>query len=83
MSKNRKHRVFSAPNSDVDVIIITGGRWDFLKECLEALKKQTIPVNIILLDNASDLTERQQNNVLFEGLTTKRIQQSLGFPCRQ
>ena len=80
MSKNRKHRVFS-PTAEVDVVIITGGRWDFLRDCLEAVKKQTVPVNIILLDNASDLTERQQNNVLFEGLATKRIQQSLGFPA--
>lgn len=80
MSKNRKHRAFS-PTSEVDVVVITGGRWDFLRDCLDSVRKQTIPVNIILLDNASDLTERQQNNVLFEGLTTKRIQQSLGFPA--
>lgn len=84
MSKNRKRRVFSAPkntNSEVDVVIITGGRWDFLKECLDALQKQTIPVNIILIDNASDMAERHQNESLFVGLTTKRIQQGLGFPA--
>lgn len=81
MSKNRKHRVYSAPNSEVDVVIITGGRWDFLKECLEALRKQTIPINIILLDNASDMAERQQNDTLFSNVATKRIQQSLGFPA--
>ena len=83
MSKNRKNRVYSntLKPADIDVVVVTGGRWDFLKECLEALRKQTVPVNVILLDNASDLTERQQNNVLFEGLTTKRLQQSLGFPA--
>lgn len=81
MSKNRKHGVLSLPKSEVDVVVITGGRWDFLKECLEALRRQTIPVNIILLDNASDMAERQQNDYLFANTTTKRIQQSLGFPA--
>ena len=79
MPRNRKHRVSEKPQ--VDVVIITGGRWDFLKQCLEALEKQTVPVNVLLLDNASEAEERIQNNSLFEGLETKRLQQSLGFPA--
>lgn len=79
MPRNRKHRVNSKP--EVDVMIVTGGRWDFLKQCLEALEEQAIPVNIILLDNASDPEERIQNANLFEGLATKRLQNSLGFPA--
>jgi len=79
MSHNRKHGASSRPG--VDVVIITGGRWDFLKQCLEALDKQTVPVNIILLDNASDSEERIQNSNLFDGISTKRIQQRLGFPA--
>jgi GT2 family glycosyltransferase len=80
MSRNRKHRAFST-KPEVDVVIVTGGRWDFLKECLEALEKQTIPINVILLDNASDAEERIQNTTLFDGVQTKRLQQSLGFPA--
>ena len=79
MTRNRKHGVSSRPN--VDVVIVTGGRWDFLRQCLEALKLQTTPVNIILLDNASDSEERIQNASLFEGIISKRLQKSLGFPA--
>lgn len=79
MSRKRKHSV--SQKTEVDVVIVTGGRWDFLKECLEALDNQTIPVNILILDNASDPEERIQNNDLFNERTSKRIQQSLGFPA--
>jgi GT2 family glycosyltransferase len=68
-------------NPKVDVVIVTGGRWDFLKQCLEALSKQTVPVNIMVLDNASEPEERIQNQNLFDGLNTKRLQKSLGFPA--
>lgn len=78
MPRNRKYGV-SKPQ--VDVVIVTGGRWDFLKLCLEALEKQTVPVNILLLDNASEAEERIQNQALFEDMTTKRLQQPLGFPA--
>ncbi len=79
MTRNRKHRVSDKPQ--VDVIIVTGGRWDFLQQCLEALDKQTVPINVLLLDNASEAEERIQNQGLFEGLSTKRLQQPLGFPA--
>jgi GT2 family glycosyltransferase len=72
MSKrDRKHRV----SSDVDVVIVTGGRWDFLKECLAALHN----VNVYVIDNASDPEERIQNQSLFEGVKSKRLQQPLGY----
>lgn len=61
----------------VDVVIVTGGRWDFLKECLDALKKH--PVNVYLVDNASDPDERRQNVALFEGVQSKRLQKPLGY----
>ena len=73
MSRNRKHRV----SYNVDVVITTGGRWDFLKECLAALHD----VNIFLIDNASDPEERIQNSSLFvqDNLTSKRLQNPVGF----
>lgn len=79
MTRNRKHHA-SSVKPEIDVVIVTGGRWDFLKQCLEALDKQTVPINVIILDNASDPEERIQNQSLFEGVSTKRLQQSLGYP---
>ena len=70
---NRKLRTF--PKSEVDVVIATGGRWDFLKECLSALAG----VNVYLIDNFSDPEERIQNQELFNGLETKRLQQPKGY----
>lgn len=78
--KNRKHSVSKPSSSRVDVVITTAGRWDFLRECLTALRAQTLPVNIILLDHASPIDERNQNLNLFEGVTTKRLEQNIGFP---
>lgn len=73
MSHKRKHGVSSLP---VDVVIVTGGRWDFLAQCLDAVREKA---NIILIDNASPAEERISNSALFEGLITKRLQQPLGF----
>jgi O-antigen biosynthesis protein len=71
MSRKRKHGV----SHQVDVVIVTGGRWDFLKECLDALDN----VNIFVIDNASDAEERIQNASLFEDIQSKRLQQPLGY----
>lgn len=71
MSRNRKHRV-SRP---VDVVIVTGGRWDYLRECLAALHD----VNVCLVDNASDAEERIQNNDLFRDVNSKRLQNPVGY----
>lgn len=75
MSKNKKSISFP-----VDVVISTSGRWDFLKLCLGALKRQTIVPNIIVIDNASDAEERIANQELFEGVKSKRLPNPLGFP---
>lgn len=73
--KGRKHGV----KSGVDVVITTSGRWDFLKECLESIKTQDC--NIYVVDHASDPEERIQNQGLLEGVTSKRLQQQVGFPA--
>jgi len=72
VSRQRKHGV----SPQVDVVIVTGGRWDFLRECLDALPDN---VNVFLIDNASDAEERISNAELFEGLQTKRLQKPLGY----
>jgi GT2 family glycosyltransferase len=68
----RKHGV----SVQTDVVIVTGGRWDFLRECLDVLPDN---VNVFLIDNASDAEERISNAELFEGLQTKRLQKPLGY----
>lgn len=76
MSRKRKHGA-SSDKSNVDVVITTSGRWDFLRESLEALKEQDC--NIFVVDHASDAEERIQNSGLLEGISTKRLQQQVGY----
>ena len=74
----------------IDICITTAGRFDVLKTCLDAIYRdaKTIPLNICLVDNASDAEERISNSSLFEerddsravGFYTKRLQQNIGFP---
>lgn len=79
MSRNKKHGASDKPM--VDVVIITGGRWDYLRQCLEALKNQPVPVNIIVLDNACDMQEKNRNIELFDGISTKRLPEHHGYPA--
>lgn len=76
MPRNRKHSVKPV----VDVVVTTMGRFDMLKDCLEALDNQEIESNIFIIDIASDPEERIANQEVFEGRSTKRIQQNVGFP---
>lgn len=82
-NRNRKHSISPVArktNADVDVVITTGGRWDFLKECLDALKKQTVKINVIIFDNGTEQDERNEHQDLFEGVTSKRVHKRVGFP---
>lgn len=76
MSRNRKH---GASKPVVDVVVTTAGRFDCLRDCLEALDEQTD--SIFIIDNASDAEQRIQNQELFEGRQSKRLQQNVGFPA--
>lgn len=93
MSRKRKHN----PNKNtalLDVVITTAGRFDMLKKCLAAVYReaQTTPINVYLVDNASNPEERIEHNELFEyhpeddpnsGIVefkSKRLQQNIGFP---
>lgn len=92
MSRKQKHSN-NAP-SQIDVVIVTGGRFDMLDKCLNALYReaQTVPLSIFVIDNASPAEERIQNNQLFEyraemdeqshirEFRSKRLQQAVGFP---
>lgn len=78
MSKNRKHRASHKP--EVDVVVTTAGRFDLLKDCLEALDNQEANFSLSIIDNASDAEQRIANQGLFEGRNSKRLQQNIGFP---
>lgn len=85
-SRNRTIVPQSAPKiiasgAKVDVVITTGGRWDFLEKCLDAVKRQTVKVNIILFDNGTDEKEKEEHIHLFEKVSTKRSKIRLGFPA--
>lgn len=81
MGKNRRPRGSSDSNSAlVDIVILTGGRFDMLRKCLESIKRFTsVSYNIILIDNASEQAEKLQNMELFSDVTTKRLTQPVGF----
>lgn len=65
----------------VDVVVTTAGRFDMLEKCLDRLKSESeVPINIIVIDNASDSEERIENSRLFDGVATKRLQENIGFP---
>lgn len=94
MSRKQKHQHHRAL-SILDVIITTGGRFDMLEKCLDALYReaQDIPISIYIIDNASPQEERNQNEHLFgyrpeldaksgiDDFKSKRLQQEIGFPA--
>ena len=87
MSRKNKH----APRTRalIDVVIVTGGRWDMLAKCLQALYREaeTTPLSIYIVDQNTDPTEREQNKALFMeppksvvDFRVKRLNQDVGFP---
>ena len=82
MARNRHNK--SASQSLLDILIITGGRWDMLKKCLVALEAQenAPSFSVLIVDNNTDNKERLHNKDLFEmGIVsgTKRLTQDTGF----
>lgn len=93
MTRKQK-RVSNNKPSQIDIVIVSGGRFDMLEKCLNALYReaQTVPLSIFIMDNASPAEERIQNSHLFEyhpendpnagirEFRTKRLQEPQGFP---
>jgi len=87
MSRKQKHQ--SSQKSVLDVVIVTGGRFDMLSKCLDALYREaeSVPLSIYIMDNASPAEEYRDNSELFfkrEGssvlsLQVKHFKQELGF----
>jgi GT2 family glycosyltransferase len=68
----------------IDVVIVTGGRFDMLTKCLDALYREAekTSLNIFIIDNAAPAEERIENGHLFnhnEMLQSKRLTQEVGY----
>ncbi len=84
-SKNPKARAM------IDVVIVTGGRFDMLAKCLDALyqEAETTPLSIYIIDHNTNPDERHQNIELFVkrenssvmDFRVKRIETEVGFPA--
>ena len=88
MSRKQKRSTKSKP--EIDVIITTSGRFDMLRKCLDALRKdaESVPMSVYIIDNFSPAEERIDNEDLFRDdekvfveFRTKRLQQNTGFPA--
>ena len=85
MSRKQKRQPSLKPV--IDVVITTGGRFDMLSKCLDALEReaQTVPMGVYIIDNASPAEERIANESLFFPRTifnefrSKRLTQNPGF----
>lgn len=93
---SKKHHSGSTYKSSaiLDIVIGTCGRFDLLEKCLDSVYReaQIHPVNLILIDNGSDMKERSTNSMLFEyqsnkdpnkhvNFLTKRFPNNMGFPA--
>jgi GT2 family glycosyltransferase len=73
----------------VDIVIVTGGRFDMLTKCLNALylEAETTPISIHIIDNATPAEEYRDNSDLFFkrenssvcDFNVKHFKQPLGF----
>ena len=73
----------------MDVVITTGGRYDMLRKCLEALRTQSdsVSLGVYIIDNASNIDDRRANEDVYQDkgwfseFKTKRLSQEVGFPA--
>jgi len=83
MTRNR-HQTKAISSTLVDIIVVSGGRFDMLKKCLEALEKQEdVQFNVYVIDNASDNKEKIHFKDIYEKeiiTDSKRLAQEEGFP---
>src|SRR5512138_222353 len=88
MSRKQKN---SHPKAEIDVVIVSGGRFDMLQKCLDALYREAeqTPLSIYLIDHNTNAEEYRDNSELFakrDGRTVcdfqvKHLKQDIGFPA--
>lgn len=81
----RKHQPKSTIKSPlVDVCILTAGKFDMLRKCLDSVELQSkdIPLQVYVLDNGSSRQSRLQNIDVFErpNIKYRRSEINMGFP---
>lgn len=90
MSRHKKPRPASEIKPLLDIVITSGGRFDMLAKCLDTVSSFKLPINLWLIDNASDAEERLANEEIFTKEYSwlnagqkwyKRLTQSQGFPA--
>jgi GT2 family glycosyltransferase len=80
MSKRNRKQNTRVSNAPVDVVVLTGGRFEMLRECLAALDKQTVPHNVYIIDIASSQEDKNAHQDIFTGRNVKHLQENVGFP---
>ena len=79
---SRKQKRHSNLETLIDVVIVTGGRFDMLTKCLDALYDDPVSKRIILIDNNTPAEERIANGHLFNSndqLKSVRLTNEVGF----
>lgn len=77
-TKSKKRAI---KQSLVDVCVLTAGRFDLLRKCLQSIEEQTFKDYVVhILDNGSSIDEKTSNLSLFQNYDTKRLEQNTGYP---
>jgi O-antigen biosynthesis protein len=82
--KRHNNKVIKSSIPLVDICILTAGRFDILRKCLEAAEREakSIPSKILLRDNASNRQSKIQNMDIFEHENVQyyRSEVNTGYP---
>lgn len=88
MSRKQNHK---SSKSTIDIVIVSGGRFDMLRKCLDALYREaeTTPLSIYLIDHNTNAEEYRDNSELFAkrdgssvcDFQVKHLKQDIGFPA--
>lgn len=66
-------------HAQVDVVVITWNKFELSRDCLEHLAASTIPVNVIVVDNASEDDTPRKVRDLFPDVRLIENSENLGF----
>ncbi len=64
---------------EVDLVIPVYGGWDFVRECLRAATRQSVPARVIVVDDHSPDDTADRVAAEFPGVTMLRNERNLGF----
>jgi GT2 family glycosyltransferase len=67
------------PDAAIDVVVPVHGGWRHVEACLAALESQTVPVNVIVVDDLSPDDTLQRIRERFASFTILANEKNLGF----